>query len=299
MRSASVATGAAWGARPPAPEDPSSSGVIDLIDCDSGRVRPVRPVAEAEGSPVATGLRGLSAQPGGRQAAWGHDQVRTQAFRDWFGNSAVRERMVSSRQRFEDMAPLVVYHGTSGEHAAFETLRESWNTYTLIGSRQVRRHGIFFAENPAYASVYAEVCGRADGWEGSGTVMPVYLRIRNPFYLDQQSLSDFYGEKAQALDLARREGIGPGLEAAERAFQWARTLYNWEDTWSLFDDEDGASFVAWLRSEGYDGVFLQERGHGLPEEELQDVWVALDPQQVKSATGNCGAFDPGTADIRA
>jgi hypothetical protein len=197
------------------------------------------------------------------------------------------------------MAPLVVYHGTRGEHAAFETLRDSWNTYTLVGSLQVRRHGIFFAENPAYASVYAEACGRGEGWEGSGTVMPVFLSIQNPFYLDQQSLSDFMAEKAQALDEARREGIGPGLEAAERAFQWARTLYNWGDTWSLFDDEDGAAFVAWLRSEGYDGVFLQERGHGLPDEDLQDVWVALDPEQVKSAVGNCGAFDPEVADLRA
>ena len=43
---------------------------------------------------------------------------------------------------------------------------------------------------------------------------------------------------------------------------------------------------------------MSEQGRGLDGEEDQFVWVAFDPEQVKSATGNNGNFDPANQDIR-
>ncbi len=43
-----------------------------------------------------------------------------------------------------------------------------------------------------------------------------------------------------------------------------------------------------LLSKGYDGLYLEDEG----------IWTAFDPNQIKSATGNTGAFSPKTDGLR-
>lgn len=97
----------------------------------------------------------------------------------------------------------------------------------------------------------------ANDREGS-RVLPVYLKIENP------------------LDLTEGDPMTRIL----------REKYN-----SAFPMIVTARDVRKLRDAGYDGV----RMYG-PKGQLDEV-VALDPTQVKSATGNRGTFDPADADI--
>lgn len=213
------------------------------------------------------------------------DQTQTAAFKRWFGDweatkwdgaSVVREPAVSSRSTPQDMPPKVVYHGTRKDFASFAPVREG-NVVTMFGDEDtVVRRGIFFAENPEFAATFAAQSG-----EGSPQVMPVYLNIRNPMFLEDGFTSEYIDELAAA-----------GFDDAERLRHRKPEM-----VWAEFDDEVGEQFVAAAKAAGYDGVYMREQGRGLDGEEDQFVWVAFDPEQVKSATGNNGNFDPDDPDI--
>jgi hypothetical protein len=80
----------------------------------------------------------------------------TPAFKQWFGDSKVVD---------ESGAPLVVYHGTSRPIDTFRS--ERWPG---VG-------GIYFTDQPA-AQEYADMA--SDDGEGTPTIIPVYLSLKNP-----------------------------------------------------------------------------------------------------------------------
>lgn len=80
------------------------------------------------------------------------------AFQRWFGDSKVVD---------EEGRPLVVYHGTLSEFSKFDPAR--------IESED----GFFFTDSPVNAAEYAGYHGGLQS-EG-GNIMPVYLRITNPY----------------------------------------------------------------------------------------------------------------------
>ncbi len=150
-------------------------------------------------------------------------------FREWFGESVVRD---------EAGAPQVVYHGTGREFESFETSALGSNT----GVHDARE-GFFFSTSGKDASEYAWKDGEP------GSVLPVYLNIRNPFVSDMVVHAGNNREFAEVLKKAKREG--------------------------------------------HDGVaaFLDTFGRE------STVYVAFDPKQIKSATGNSGKFDPNSASL--
>ena len=91
-------------------------------------------------------------------------------FKRWFGDSKVVD---------EDGNPLVVYHGTpSGDFEAFDSSK--------IGKRGTfasSKLGHFFSSNPQYAAMMAAS-------EGSPTVYPVYLSIKNPLKVSTTEIDD-------------------------------------------------------------------------------------------------------------
>lgn len=200
-------------------------------------------------------------------------------FWKWFGDSVVHAPMVSSKQKRTEMPPLVVYHGTRTTFDSFAPVREG-NVTTMFGDEEkVVRHGIFFAESPEFADTFAKQAG-----PGNANVVPVYLKIENPLYLDEGFTDEVIAELR-----------GAGLPED----QAARLRHRKADmAWAEFDDEAGEAMVAAIRAAGYDGVLTVEPGVGVEGEEQQTVWVALDPTQIKSAIGNSGEFDPANPDIR-
>jgi hypothetical protein len=93
--------------------------------------------------------------------------------------------------------------------------------------------------------------------EGSN-VMPVYLKIENPgTQEDFNEISNEYDEKVK----------------------------------NIIDTDDEISFSKMAKEKGFDGFII---GH---TSEKDKVFVALDSEQIKSATGNAGTFDPTNPDI--
>ena len=213
------------------------------------------------------------------------DQTKTAAFKAWFGDW--EDPLVHSSKRSLALAPVstsmnadgtpqVFYHGTRGDFNAFETGRDSHNSDAFLGSWDVRRHGIFFAEAPAHAEAFTTDNGD-DGVQAGANVMPVYLRTLAP------------------LDLTSGvpEGVAEELAATgEVSTRWA---YNHLGDWSNFDDETGEAFVRALRAAGYDSVVFNDTNPDTGETVTSTV--VLDPEQIKSAIGNRGTFDPQSPNI--
>lgn len=181
----------------------------------------------------------------------------------WFGNSDV----VDSEGR-----PIVLYHSTNADVAAFKTGVRTTNNYGLLGDVEVSRAGVFLTPDLEFSQEYLR--------SGAGqNVMPLYARIENP------------------LDL--RTGLSVGDEAElEKAGVNTRYINSVQNYWELFDNEDDGSnaFVDGLRRAGYDGaIFREDSPSGASAGGA--TYVAFSPNQVKSATGNRGTYD-GSDDIR-
>lgn len=219
------------------------------------------------------------------QAAINSGVIYTPEFKAWFGDW--QDPLVGSSKRSRDLQPVsqainedgepkIYYHGTRGDFSKFETQRMSKNSDPFLGSWDVRRHGIFFAETPGHSEAFTTNNG-GSGVQNGANVMPVYLRILAP------------------LDLTDGVPEGVAEELAATGEVTERWAYNQLGDWSNFDDETGEAFVRALRAAGYDSVIFNDQNPDTGETVVSTV--VLDPEQIKSAIGNRGTYDPADADI--
>ena len=177
----------------------------------------------------------------------------TPSFEKWFGDSKV----VNSNG-----APLVVYHGTTGDIKEFDFGRlshESGNPASQLG--------MFFTPSPEIASDFARDAG--DMWSGDDdrwpNVIPVYLAIKNPHMMT-------YGQFKRLL------------------------VVDFEDHEARAEIDD---LVADLVRQGHDGVKIGSTKAKLAGSEFDaPQWVTFRSDQIKSAIGNNGEFDAANTDIR-
>lgn len=253
------------------------STVNKLVKKWGGRVGSVRIDDEAVHSLDITDAM-LDAALAGQPMFNKREQVETPEFKRWFGDSKVVERKTSSRDRSTGR-PLVVYHGTPGN--GFTRFEPRKGTTTFIGIPvEVQRYGYYFAEDREFAEQFAN-----QGEARSGNVIPAYLSIQNPLYLDG-------GVAPGDIDNLVEHGVDRGF--------LERRLGDPRETWSHMEDADGQDngkfLIDAIKAAGYDGISMQEVD---PDSgETKDVWVAFEPTQIKSATGNVGSFDPKNPDIR-
>jgi hypothetical protein len=173
-------------------------------------------------------------------------------------NAAFKKWFGKSKVVDADGKPLVVYHGSSEDISVFKSGLDRG------GDRLFAQAGLYFTADSELADVYAG---------DDGAVYSVYLSIKNPLDLSRGDwdLTSMRGRLAKALSprearrMLRENEIREGM------------------TQSLITKRDRDTLLA----EGYDGV----KGSG-------GVWIALKPEQIKSATGNRGTFDPTDPDIR-
>lgn len=130
-------------------------------------------------------------------------------------------------------------------------------------------------------------------------IFPVYLFINNP--LDTSKIPDDVVAALREAGKRKRGKKGQGADL------WDKNYISGPDWLSRLDEdlETGSSY-AWtsipdwvtdvleLRF-GYDGI--QDKG-GKYADHTHDVWIPFRPNQIKSATGNRGTFDPSSPDIR-
>jgi len=160
--------------------------------------------------------------------------------------------------------PLVVYHGTAGDFDAFEPGRAG----SAMDAGKLGE-GVYLSESPKWASNYAGSAARASERAGAN-VMPVYVSMKNPLTL--AGAGDVWS-KLQAVS----DEWGLGLKVAVGDDNKPNA------TWSK-------SFAAEAQKRGFDGVVLPSK-HGNTE------YVAFRPEQIKSAIGNSGRFDPNSASL--
>ena len=158
----------------------------------------------------------------------------------------------------ENGEPLVVYHGTAGDFSTFDLFAKSVGVKAEEG-------GFFFALSPKLAGLFARV---AQGKREAGAnVMPVYLSVQNPKTLQRE-------------DVMRIR----------------------DDQW-VHDPRKMREQISLAKQEGYDGLLLKKYLEDLTVDNEtyikgEDQWVAFEPTQIKSATGNVGTFDVTNPDIR-
>jgi hypothetical protein len=180
------------------------------------------------------------------------------AFKRWFDDSKV----VDNEGR-----PLVLYHGTNADFSTFK----------------VSDIGIHFGPISAAEKRIAD----KDYWRkqlaGKGEtvseaepqiIIPTYLSIKNPIRM--KDVGDWANEDAVSDLIAE-------MVADDESFAAA------------YDAADiGDGIVAeTLQRMGYDGIVYNNIGEG-----GGDSWIAFRPEQIKSAIGNNGDFDPSNSDIR-
>jgi len=205
----------------------------------------------------------------------GSPQVDTPAFKEWFGDSKVVDRVntetglpvTSSREPFK-LVPTRMFHTTrNADFTAFEAGRPTANS-TTFGDVTTTRAAIFFTESVEDSNAYAEA-------EGSATI-PVYLKAENPLDLTG-GVSETAAEKLVAAGLSER------------------FVYNRMGSWDMFDGEDGAAVVAAAKAAGYDAIVFNDQNPVTGDS--FEAWAVFEPTQIKSAIGNAGTFDPNNPSI--
>lgn len=201
-------------------------------------------------------------------------QTETDAFKAWFGDSMARVPATSSKQRFADQPPLVLYHTTrDGSFTEFEANRPTVNS-TTFGDVETSRSAIFFTATPEDSAAYGQM---SDGRTVQGaTMMPVYLQARNPLWVSE-GLDE---ADAQRLIAA---GMSP------------RFVYNTIGKWEMFDDEQGREVAEMIRAAGYDSVVFNDQNPITGDS--FEAWAVFAPTQIKSAIGNAGTFNSADANI--
>lgn len=194
-------------------------------------------------------------------------QVRTKAFKDWFGDWE-NDPKNASKVVDENGEPKVVYHGSRSKSRI--------NVF-----KEVYEKGTFFSTSKNVGSIYSS--------NNPDNLYSAFINAKNPLIVDNKG-KDW--NKIDAEDL---------IEAAEKMFNITKE----EFLESLGEDRymttDGiVAAISRLSEENkspYDGLILKNVIETNNNEIATDV-VAIKSNQIKSATDNIGAFSPEDDDIR-
>lgn len=175
------------------------------------------------------------------------------------GSDAFNRWFGDSKVVDESGKPLVVYHGTQ---KAANGISEFGSAPGFAGQSTAGVH--WFTSSASTASGYSNW---ANG-SGNPTIYPVYIALKNP-----ATISDYY-------DAAIKVGADGDPEIG------------------LYDQ----ALVDELKKRGFDGVMwsMAEYTGDAGFDDSNDLTVvAFRPEQIKSAVGNNGGFDPANPDIHA
>jgi hypothetical protein len=233
--------------------------------------------------------RGNDQQGSGAAAEAADPRTNTPAFRAWFGNSKVVDAQGQ---------PLVVYHGS---YRDFDT----FNRDASLGWRQPSMDtvGSWFSTEPGPdgkngAGMYAA---------GEGAITyPVYLSIQKPKTF--KTFNDFLNAMHKAAGRDPRKQNPPGRGTARELREQLQAQgfdgirFERTSNQSLFDEIDQLQrdlknerdweYKAELEREIKSLRKVLDKWGSSTEFDGQDVWIAFEPTQVKSAIGNSGAFSP-------
>ena len=182
-------------------------------------------------------------------------QVRTPAFKAWFGDWENDPNNASKVVNPETGEPLVVYHGTDAEFNVFDRSKAGSNT-----DNGMRGKGFYMATDRRTAEGYGN------------RLIESFTDLKNPFYP-----SDFESAEAIAQYLTEKlEAKGFDEYTVDEA------MFKIRDGRFTVGQSYSGTFAGILKDAGFDGVVYQK---------AKEV-IAFHPNQIKSATDNTGAFSP-------
>ena len=228
------------------------------------------------------------------------DRFQTPEFKAFFEGS----RVVDELGR-----PRIMYHGTSRDFDTFDRLKSTeWRRPSMdtVGS--------WFSSDPDRAQGYA-------GGEGLN-IRPVVLSIKNPKVYSRFNdfLRDMHAAEGRVLEEQNPRGIGSteGLRNKLKAEGYDGIVFEQTDNGRLYRDIERTNEAirvakreqwevpknqrdqAKLKVQRLEATLasmtreLNDMG-GSTEFDGHDVWVAFEPEQIKSAIGNTGEFNPNEA----
>ncbi len=212
----------------------------------------------------ATGNRGSfdPANPDIRYATGKGDGERAENLKKWYGKSE----------------PLVGYHGSPHEFTEFASGKAGQNHDAgYYGA------GHYFSDTGEMASGYAADMKAVGRTGGTGKY---HLKMENPFHWDTRTPEGLErvreAARAAGVELREPRGMQPRLAASRGS-------------------AEPQAFSDYLRSQGYDGIIHTELGavdyKSKQRGPDRTEYVAFEPTQIKSATGNSGAYGK-TGDVR-
>jgi hypothetical protein len=200
--------------------------------------------------------------------------IETESFRKWFRESKAVD---------EQGRPRVLYHGTNKtqDGDAFTMFDAYSSDYGLFGQ------GAYFTEDPSVASEYT-----SKGRGSSPTVYPTYVAVQNPIDMDAEADPQAWSAAYPDIDF---DAYHEGGETNESYYRAAEAQLADEGVEKF---EGSEAMQDGLRRMGHDGITHIGGGRVKSQGKRHRVYIAFDPEQVKSATGNTGTFDPANPDIR-
>lgn len=225
-------------------------------------------------------------------------QVRTNAFKDWFGdweNSPEKASKVVD----ENGEPKVVFHGTPlrrdqitpnrgwqkdgityiSQEAPFYTFRGGEYSGMIFTSVDVEK-ARSIAEKRAM-SIPDDMDG-TEQWTEEGYVYDLFVDVKNPFVpqRDADIILSSLGDEIPTLSFYGGQGDTVSVETAKE-------ILNSGNSWLVTETPQ---FVAEIKKLGYDGLIGTDEGVG--------YIACFNPNQLKDTYDNTGAFSTGSDDIR-
>lgn len=235
------------------------------------------------------------------------DVTQSPQFREWFGES----KAVDAEGK-----PMVLYHQTDADFTVFDPMHEGAGTrdqdtpFGIFLKSSDRNIGVRGEKQmPLYASIQKplEVRNREE-------LMYQLRRMSDDYVMltaEHEKLDREYKQKHEEARKAIREYMTKWRkehpEASRRAL-WDDAEFNkiydaeddildeWETAARKLEKKSKEVITAALRKAGYDGVIIKEDKGSFGRS--TDAYIALDPEQVKSATDNIGTFSKNSKDIR-
>ena len=232
-------------------------------------------------------------------------QVRTPAFKEWFGdweNDAANASKVVNPKTGE---PLVVYHETDNQFTVFDTGRgghqkNDFETPTGIFTKSSgEKIGLGNIQMPLFANIRNPLAfgDRVEILAFLQRNVPGFSQLHDEFADVDVSFADKLAE-AESRDDALLDALLAGVEDTGLRGEILDDFDSRSEASKLLNEWDGYSdnlaqqmkrlFDDYVRQNGYDGMFV-ERDKGSFGRET-DALIALMPNQIKSAVSNSGAF---------
>ncbi len=203
--------------------------------------------------------------------------TQSQQFLRWFGDWQNHPEKASKVVDSEGN-PLVVYHGTSnGGFTVFDTYGGNFGLFGI---------GSYFTENESIAQEYTD-----KGQGNNKHIYKVYLNIKNP--LDM-------GQNANIEEWINNSGADPYYFAECKTNEDCfKALEEYCEDEGMYKSEAEELITEAIQSMGYDGITHIGGGRHKKSNDIKHrVWIAFEPEQIKSATDNIGTFDGNNPDIR-